>query len=121
MRVRNLLQSYIGKSIILTPTELFRISREWETFSLDGEPLSGAGLIEFEEHPVNDDRYKEPYWISVSNIYFEIHKGRLTLAEPGIELYPDPGRWKLDPESAWNEADIESAKGFLDSLTAKKE
>ena len=46
---------------------------------------------------------------------------RLTLAVPGIELYPDPGRWELDPESAWNEADIELAKEFLNKLTATQE
>ena len=119
MHISNLLQSYIGKRVGLTSEDLSKICREWDTYSTAADPLSGDGMIEFEEHPVNDDRYRESYWVSVSNICFEINNGRLTLAEPGIELYPDPGKWALDPECAWNETDIESAKEFLNKLTAE--
>ena len=118
MHIRNLLRSYIGKSVVLTSEDLSKICREWETYSTAGDPLSGDGMIEFEEHPVNDDRYRESYWVSVSNLYFEINNGMLTFAEPGIELYPDPGKWELDPEHAWSEADLASAKEFLNKLTA---
>ncbi len=118
MYIKNLLQSYIGKRVVLTSVDLSKICREWDTYSATGDPLSGDGMIEFEEHPVNDDRYRESL-VSVSNICFEINNGRLALAEPGIELYPDPGKWELDPECAWNEADTESAKEFLNKLTSE--
>ena len=119
MRLKEKPNSYIGKKIVLTGSEIGKLCTIWVEEPQDDLLICGDGWVGFKEHPCIDERYQNDAteWITVANLNFEVDKSVLTRVEFGIELYPDPGKWELDPEKAWNEEDIEAAITFLEVLT----
>ena len=91
----------------------------WVEEPQDNQLICGDGWVEFKEHPCVDERYQNDVteWITVANLSFSIENSFLTRIDSGIELYPDPGKWELDSENAWNSEDIEAAITFLEIIT----
>ena len=119
MQLREKLRSFIGKKIVLTGSEIGKLCTVWVEEPQDDLLICGDGWVEFKEHPCIDERYQNDAteWITVANLSFEIDKSLITRVESGIELYPDQGKWDLEPENAWNSEDIEAAITFLEVLT----
>ena len=120
MQLKDKLNSFIGRKIALTGSEIGRLCTVWMEDPQEDLLICGYGWVGFKEHPCIDERYQNDVtteWITVSYLFFEVEKGLLTCVESGIELYPDLGKWKLDPENAWNSEDVEAAITFLETLT----
>ena len=119
MQLREKLNSFIGKKIALTGSQIGKLCSLWVEEPQDNQLICGDGWVEFKEHPCLVERYQNDAteWITVAYLSFGIEDSLLTRVESGIELYPDPGKWELDPENTWNSEDIEAAITFLGIIT----
>ena len=121
--------SFIGRKVIVSEDKLEELCEEWDGEEDEDEILSGEGSVVFDSHPYNEDDDDEEIdeeeddwdesdgWEVSANLRFEIEYGMLTMVEPEVSIYGDPGLGEEAPEDTWNTEDEASALEFLCLIT----
>ena len=124
---------FIGRKVIVSEDELEELCEEWGGEEDENGIISGEGCVVFDSHPYNEDDDDEEMdeeeddwdesdeWEVSANLRFEIENGMLTMVEPEVSIYGDPGLGEEDPEDTWNEDDEVSALEFLRLITCGDE
>ena len=120
---------FIGRKVIVSEDELEEQCEEWDGEEDENGIISGEGSVVFDSHPYNDDDDDEDMdededdwdesdeWEVSASLRFEIENGMLTMVEPEVSIYGDPGLGEEAPEDTWNEDDEVSALEFLRLIT----
>ena len=119
---------FVGRQIMVSEETLEDLCEDWDGEEDENGIINGEGNVVFDSHPYDEDDDEEmdededdwdesDEWEVSASLRFEIENGMLTMVEPEVSIYGDPGLGEEAPEDTWNEDDEVSALEFLCLIT----